>query len=515
MPRGDGLFAGSRKAKKLDLTLQIEELAPASIEEVLRLPSFLETLREIERMHDRPFAALSLAEQDSVILLRLKQIVNIASLNPCWRDRLMAAGVSQGIRSFDEWQEIPITDKEAFGDLFTGARPGLVVPLDHCGFEIVASGGTTSGRPSETVYSLKELWDTYEFAGEFIGRHLIPRYLGHSGPKWVATTLADYQMWSSGTMVGGVLQRIPGVNYVGAGPMSREVYHHMMRYPGPKAIMGISQSIALLADFAEGLEEEARQSFRAALYGSGLLSVKVENDLRAVYPNLSILSYFAATQAETIGLQLADDSKTLCEVPGLHLVEIVDECGRWVGEGEEGELVVTRLHATEAPVLRYKVGDRFLRRSDLVTEELSTRQFEFNGRSGDFLHIGDTQYSARRALQSIFKQFSTLNINDLESIAHTIQFVNNRRTKELYLILSVDSQREVRTAIAGKLGPEGSAPLIMRGLIASLSLFNSLEANEASLYKAGYKYGLKVVDRQSNEIVRSEVGKIPLVVDRL
>jgi phenylacetate-CoA ligase len=495
--------------------LQIEEQAPASIEEVLRLPSFLETLRGVERMHGKPFAALSLAEQDEVILPRLRQLVHIALLNPCWRDRLNAAGASQGIQSFDEWQEIPITDKEAFGDLFTGTRPGLVVPLDQCGFEIVASGGTTSGRPSETVYSLKELRDTYEFAGAFIGRHLVPRYMGNSGPKWVATTLADYQMWSSGTMVGGVLQRIPGVNYIGAGPMSREVYHHMMRYPGPKAIMGISQSIALLADFAEGLEDEARQSFRVALYGSGLLSVKVESDLRAAYPNLSILSYFAATQAETIGLQLADDSKTLCEVPGLHLVEIVDECGRWVGEGEEGELVVTRLHATEAPVLRYKVGDRFVRRADLVTEELSARQFEFNGRSGDFLHIGDTQYSARQALHSIFKQFASLNINNLEGLAHAIQFVNNRRTKELYLVLSVDNQQEVRTAVAGRLGAAGSAPLIMRGLVASLSLFNGLEANEASLYKAGYKFGLKLVDRQSHEIVRSEVGKIPLVIDRL
>lgn len=50
-----------------------------------------------------------------------------------------------------------------------------------------------------------------------------------------------------------------------------------------------------------------------------------------------ILSYFAATQAETIGLQLRPESPYLATVPGLHLIEVVDEEGRWVDEGEEGE----------------------------------------------------------------------------------------------------------------------------------------------------------------------------------
>ena len=39
-------------------------------------------------------------------------------------------------------------------------------------------------------------------------------------------------------------------------------------------------------------------------------------------------------------------------------VEIVDDQGRWVAEGEEGELVVTRLLGHEAPFPRFKVGDR-------------------------------------------------------------------------------------------------------------------------------------------------------------
>ena len=170
-------------------------------------------------------------------------------------------------------------------------------------------------------------------------------------PRWLATTLAAYQMWSSGTMVGGVLAMAPGVNYVGAGPMSVEVFRHFLRYPGPKAIMGISASIAYLARFAEGLEEEARRSFRIAMYGSGQLTRKAREDLRAGYPEIVVLSYFAATQAEAIGLQLDPGSEALATVPGLHLVEIVGPDGRAVAEGEEGELVVTRLLGDQAPLL--------------------------------------------------------------------------------------------------------------------------------------------------------------------
>ncbi len=488
-------------------------MTPGSVEAVLALPSFLSALREVERLSGTPFGVLLLPVQQEVVLRRLKQLVNISRLNPLWRDRIDGAGFSDGINSFDDFQAIPITDKDCFREMSTGARPGMVVPIERGGFEIVASGGTSSGQPSETVYSLNELEDTYKLSGEFLGGHMMNRYLGETGARWVATTLADYQMWSSGTMLGGVLQRIPGLNFIGAGPMSRDVYHLMMSYPGPKAIMGITQSIALLASFAEGMDSTARESFRVALYGSGALRQKVQADLKIAYPNIAILSYFAATQAEAIGLQLEENSLSLSTVPGLHLVEVVNPQGRWVAEGEEGELVVTRLHANEAPVLRYKVGDRVIRRPDLITESLNTTQFEFVGRSGDFMHIGDTQYNVARALENIALEFRERGILDFDQVAAEVQFRNNRESKEIRLLVATPYHRELLPLLAQRLGPEGSSPVIVKGLIRSLSVFNSLEANEASLLRTGYAFGLKLIDPASPELVRTDVGKIPLLVD--
>lgn len=490
-------------------------MTPKSVDDVLALPSFEQVLQEFQRQTGLAFEAAPETVQQAIVLRRLAQLVAIARLNPLWRERIDTGLRGGKVERLEDFEAIPLTDKETFRQFFTEERPGMAVPIDRCGFQIVASGGTSSGKPSETVYPLDELQETYRWAGSFIGRHLTGQLLPGTGAKWMATTLADYQMWSSGTMVGGVLQSIPGINYIGAGPMNRDVFQLMMSYPGPKAIMGITASIALLSNFAEGLSQEARESLHIAMYGSGMLTPKARADLKEAYPNIKILSYFAATQAETIGLQLDPESNYLTTVPGLHLVEAVDATGRGVAVGEEGELVVTRLFGNAAPCLRYKVGDRIRRCPDLVRDGLRAMQFEYVGRSGDFMHIGDTQYSAQRALNAIIEEFRNRNILDIEKIASDIQFQIDRTKREFTFVLACDQPEAVIKSVASRLGPQGSSPVIMAALIQSLSIFNSLEANEASLARTGFRFGLLIVSKSAPELHRTDVGKVPLLVDRL
>jgi phenylacetate-CoA ligase len=251
------------------------------------------------------------------------------------------------------------------------------------------------------------------------------------------------------------------------------------------------------------------------MYGSGQLTKKARADLLEMYPNIRPLSYFAATQAEAIGLQIDHESETLVTVPGLHHVEILDDAGRMVEVGEEGELVVTRLLANQAPVLRYKVGDRVRRLPDLVSRGLNAHQFAFIGRSGDFLHIGDTQYAARTALRSILDALEAATGIDLETSALELQFVNERNRKALVLVAACADADSVRRSMAAKLGTEGAAPVIMSAITKALSVFNSLEANVGSLKASGYFFGLSIVSPDSPELKRTEVGKVPLVVDIL
>lgn len=496
----------------LERLIPDEETRPSSVEDVPRLPSFLSALRKCEELLGSEYAALDRGTQDALTLRRLQQMTNTLMLNPVWRERLSDAGLKQAPETFEEWQQVPISDRVTATELFMGERAGLVVPLHEGGFELVASGGTSGGLSVESVYSLRELHDTYEIAGEFLGRHVLRPYLADEGPKWMITTLADYQLWSSGSMVGGVLQRVPGVNYIGAGPLRKEVYRQILSYPGPKAVMGISKWVASLAELGAGLHEEARNSLRVAMYGSGLVPQRKRSELEALYPKVEILSYFAATQAETIGLQRISGGY-LCAVPGLHLIEIVDDAGRWVDEGEEGELVVTRLHAHEAPLPRYRIGDRMIRRPDLDLPGLRTQQFEFAGRSGDVIHLVDTQYSAPRTYAALCRGLSAVGALDLESAAHEIQFRNDRAAQELSLLALVDDADGLGARVGGVLGVEGLQRLFTEALVSSLSIFNRGEANAETIARTGYVFRLHFLGRETGEIHRTEVGKVPLIRD--
>ncbi|NRB39907.1 MAG: hypothetical protein HRU20_15805 [Pseudomonadales bacterium] len=490
------------------------ELSPASIDEVVKLPAFLEKMQQCEVFFEKPYSELDQDIQDAVVLRRLQQMINTLLLNPLWKDRIEQSGIKKYPLDFVEWQRLPISDKSTQNELYMGERSGLVVPLSYGGFEIVASGGTSEGLPVETVYSLRELHDTYKVAGEFMGRYQLPAYLQGCGPKWMITTLADYQMWSSGTMVGGVLQQIPNVNFIGAGPVNKEVYQHIMSYKGSKAIMGISQSISLLVDLGEGMEEEAKNSFHLALFGSGLVPQRKQAELKALYPNIQIMSYFAATQAEMIGLQLSHESPYLSSVPGLHFIEIVDEEGYWVDEGEEGELVITRLHAHEAPLIRFKVGDRMIRRPNINTQALKTLQFEFSGRSGDIIHLCDTQYGASQVYCYLCSELNTAAVFDLATLAHDIQFVNYRKDKELVLLAEVDDVEYMNEQMQKVLGDDGLRPLFIKALIRSLSLFNKGEANMEYMDESDYSFEIKPIIRNSTEVHRTAVGKVPLIRDQ-
>ncbi|HAC65294.1 MAG TPA: hypothetical protein DCF68_17645 [Cyanothece sp. UBA12306] len=490
-----------------------EELQPKSIDQVVKLPSFAQKMHECAKLCEQPYSEIDHSLQDTLVLRRLQQMIHTLKLNPLWQEKIEQSGVKGVPHNFEEWQQLPISDKTVMSDFFMGDRPGLVVPLNYGGFEIVASGGTSSGVPAEMVYSLRELQDTYKIAGDFIGNYMLKDYLASDEPKWVATTLADFQMWSSGTMVGGVLQNIPGINYLGAGPVMKEVYQHIMSYQGPKAIMAISAGIAILSDLGVGLNEEARKSFRVAMYGSGVLPHRKQVELKQMYPNVEILSYFATVQNEAIGLQLKADSTYLAAVPGLHLIEVVDEQGRWVAEGEEGELVVTRLHGHETPFLRFKSGDRVIRRPNIDGTGLKTQQFEFLGRSGDVIHLGDTQFPAPRVYQHLCRQFKEIGVFDWEALAHETQFVNHRTNKTLSLIVAVDEPKDVFLKMENTLGSEGVKRLFIEALISSLSIFNSGEANPYYIEKTGYSFEVKLVQPWSEEIYRTPLSKVPVIRD--
>ncbi len=489
------------------------EIRPATITEVIAQETFASKLKKCPTLFGKPFHQLELETQNATIFRRLQQMLNSMNLNPLWQERIRASGVSSTLRNFEEWQQLPITDRDTLHAFYMGKhREGVVVPLTHGGFEVVASGGTSGGLPIETVYSQRELHDTYEIAGHFMGNFVLPNFLQGDEPRWIITTLTDYEMWSSGTMIGGVLQRTPGVNFVAAGPMSEMVYHHIMSFVGPKAIMGMSRELEGLIVLGQNLPQEARESFRLAIYGSGIIQSKKIEELKSLYPNMQLLSYFASNQAEAIGLQLQPGA-FLTSVPGLHLIEIVDADGKWVDVGEEGELVITRLHAKEAPVIRMQLGDRMIRRPDYRSETLIAEQFEFAGRSSDILHLGESHYAARPVYSTLCKVLHDAGFVDIDKLSHEVQLQNNRKERILHLIASMNEPEAHANQLKEQFSEERLREFFIQALKQALPLFDQTEARFRALENIAYRFGIKFVHQESSEIYRTRVGKVPLIRD--
>ncbi len=490
------------------------ELVPNSIDDVALQTTFADKLRQCQSLFGKPFHQLDIETQNAIAFRRLQQMVNSLLLNPLWRERLGQAGFSRAPENLEEWQKLPTTDRDTLHGFFMGRREGMVVPLSRSGFEVIASGGTSNGRPTETVYSQRELHDTYEIAGQFMGTHLLPRFLTGDGVKWIIMTLTDSDMWSSGTMIGGVLQRTPGVNYVAAGTLSENVFRHIMSFDGQKAIMGMSREIEALIPLGRTLPLADRETFRLAIYGSGIIQRKKIEELKALFPNLEVTSYFASNQAEAIGLQLSPDGH-LTSVPGLHLIEIVDPEGKWVKIGEEGELLVTRLHATEAPIIRMQLGDRMIRRDDLVSDALVAQRFDFAGRSSDILHIGESHHAARIVYAQIREQLLAAGFIDIDQESHEVQFQNYRDRRGLYLVLSVNHPERWTAQLNRDVSPEQIRTFFVTALTAGLPFFDRNDARTTALKSSPYEFGIKLVGEGSAEIHRTRVGKVPLVKDFL
>lgn len=497
----------------LDRLFNAAEITPATIDEVIAQETFASKLKQCPALFGKPFHQIDLDTQNAIIFRRLQQMFNTLNLNPLWQERFRRSGVSETPQSFTDWQQLPITDRDTLHDFYMGKhREGVVVPLTHGGFEVVASGGTSGGLPIETVYSQRELHDTYEIAGHFMGNFVLPNFLQGDDPRWIITTLTDYEMWSSGTMIGGVLQRTPGVNFVAAGPMTEMVYQHVMSFFGPKAIMGMSRELEGLIPLGKNLPLESRESFRLAIYGSGIIQSKKIEELKALYPNLQILSYFASNQAEAIGMQLQPDA-FLTSVPGLHLVEIVDANGKWVEVGEEGELLITRLHAKEAPVPRMQLGDRMIRRPDFQSVFLVAEQFEYAGRSSDILHLGESHYAARPVYTALCTILHHAGFVNIDGVSHEIQLQNDRKEKMLHLVVSIDDP-EGHLAQLNRLFDElRMREFFIQALKQALPFFDQTEKHLLALDNIVYHFGIRFVAQESPEIHRTRVGKVPLIRD--
>lgn len=135
-------------------------------------------------------------------------------------------------------------------------------------------------------------------------------------------------------------------------PARMDDYLEAMRTWNPKAIYGYASSLALLAAHAEARGMRPRLTALRVVSATGEPLFPHQRELIERVFGVSVSVEYGARDAGLMALQSPDG--TLLQMSETHLIEVLDEAGNPV---EEGEAVITSLVSEAQPFIRYRTGD--------------------------------------------------------------------------------------------------------------------------------------------------------------
>jgi len=274
-----------------------------------------------------------------------------ASTSPFYRDRFSAGGVDAStVRTLADLARFPVTSRE---DIQPRGRDFWAVPRERVA-EIVATTGTT-GEPlyvAMTRSDLDRLGENERRGFTWLGARPGDRF--HIAITLDNLFVAGLAYHLGLSMVGASALR------VGAQPVRRLL--DLMKQLRPDGLVAVPSLLLALARRAraDGEDLAAFAPRRAMLIGDAIRGPDLtSNTLGRLLEDAwggELFSTYGLTEA---GLAFHECSahQGLHSHPDLVIVEIVDDAGRPVPEGEAGELVITTLQVEGMPLVRYRTGD--------------------------------------------------------------------------------------------------------------------------------------------------------------
>jgi len=283
-------------------------------------------------------------------LKRLRQTVKNAYDNvPLHRKRMRKLRMEPGdIKSLDDLARLPFTVKGDLRDHYPFgmfARPRAKLARLH------ASSGTT-GKPTVVGYTLKDL-ETW--AG------LMARSMACAGvrPGDVVHNAYGYGLFTGGLGAHYGAERL-GATVVPMSGGSTERQIVLITDFGARVLCATPSYALAIAEVAEKEGVDLRKSkLRIGLFGAEPWSEAMRNEIQI---RLGVKAVDVYGLSEILGPGVACE----CEEAqaGLHgwedhfIFEVIDpESGKPVGEGQQGELVITTLTKEALPMLRYRTRD--------------------------------------------------------------------------------------------------------------------------------------------------------------
>ncbi|MDI6900351.1 MAG: phenylacetate--CoA ligase [Anaerosomatales bacterium] len=296
---------------------------------------------EYEQMDRGELAELQLRRLQSTVAWVYERV-------PYYREALDARGVKpRDIRSLADVRLLPFTDKTALRDTYPFGM--FAVPMEQV-VRVHSSSGTT-GKPIVVGYTKGDLNTWTELTAR------IASAAGVTERDRVQMAFL-YGMFTGGWGMHYGIERI-GATIFPAGSGNTERHLMMMQDFGTTAIVCTPSYALYMAEAAEQAGVDVRAlPLRVGLFGGEPSGEGMRDEIER---RLGILATDNYGLSEVMGPGVSGE----CEHQvGLHMAEdhflfelVHPETGEPVGEGEEGELVITTLTKEAFPVLRYRTHD--------------------------------------------------------------------------------------------------------------------------------------------------------------
>ncbi|MGH3938358.1 MAG: phenylacetate--CoA ligase family protein [Pseudonocardiaceae bacterium] len=403
---------------------------------------------------------------------KLRYLVQRARRTPYYRDLPPVQGIGDLTR-------LPIMDK---ADLEAHSLPSS---RDLCSDtlptgEVLRSGGS-SGDPRYVVYSRTD-WHN-------MVREAIPLFYGlglRKGDRLI-NTLFGGKMYGGMTTTVSELSRMPLECYTTGQLASVDDVLMLSASFNANAILAQPAMLLPLLRNAKARRPDLR--IEKVIYGGTPMAESDKTWLRDQLGTRVISSILAANDGAQLGYQCGELGGMLhhiCE--DYNLIEVVDQDGNTVPEGERGDLLITSMQKFEGPLIRYRIGDCGRIFQHDCACGVSGRILEYTGRSD-----GQIEIISRRVIHSdVLAALEVFGVSQLQ-----IE-ITSRNGKEIMIVRTespgaLDSQ-EVRNYLIEKLPVLGE----LHDFDADLDLFELV----VECFPAG-------------ELTRNAVsGKIKSVIDR-
>ncbi|AUX44459.1 uncharacterized protein SOCE26_059230 [Sorangium cellulosum] len=275
---------------------------------------------------------------------------------------------------------LPVTTQKAYHDVMMTAPESLKSGEEHGG--IVLQTGGTSGEPKFSIYSGAEIREMIRSGARMLG------LMGVRKEHHVANCLGI------GELYGGLITLEHELLELGARslPFGPHVEPGFFLNAARRMRVDVlfTNPLFFMHKLREIHEVDPSFGFELLLYGGAGLSRVDAAWIRTHMGVKRIASVIASVDAMQFGFQCphctGNEHHTLDD---FNHVEIVDEDGNPVEDGEEGRIVLTSLYRTLYPLIRYDIGDRGRFIGEACACGSPYRKIEFLGRGGELLSLSE------------------------------------------------------------------------------------------------------------------------------